>query len=569
MTYLDSAEGMRSLQETTTTTTTTNDIPTSNLQAEQDLRNQLLADYDRQSFPFASYWQQQQQQNASNASGANIPTGVPIQLGLNFHRVLSVDPTSSVVDMIVWVRQQWVDPRLVWDPAAHNGITALHAWIQDGSGTGGETSEIWTPDLVLWNAQEALDETLTDTHAIVSYDGTVFWSRPGHVKPVCKFQGLEDFPFDRLSCTIEVGSWAYSGLYLRPTKLNDGFTIGGSDTAGEAFQEFTLESVSCEEHVYPPYPQAPLEDWPVIFYHVSFQRSWQPYARGFLALQILLNLFAFCAFWLPPHVGERMSLAITAVLAAVASELVVAAKLPAASELTWFAKFSLVSLLFTASALLESTAVIYFHYLTDDDLVPHWYRWMQRQAKKFQTTSTVDNESSRHVNFREPNNDDEPPNSKNNNKNNNHATQPTTEGDAATDEENRVLGNEKKDTNGDGPERNDSRRSVSFENLPESQNGKYRDFSESRLSELSASDASAMGDAARPSLRASLKELSSFRTRKSIKTILGRDADDFKNAKEMENNARWQGVAKRLDETSRLVFPVAFAIFVSVAFAKA
>ena len=40
-----------------------------------------------------------------------------------------------------------------------------------------------------------------------------------------------------------------------------------------------------------------------------------------------------------------MSLAITSIVAAVASELVIASNLPQAPEITWFAKFTLVSLL--------------------------------------------------------------------------------------------------------------------------------------------------------------------------------------------------------------------------------
>ena len=66
------------------------------------------------------------------------------------------------------------------------------------------------------------------------------------------------------------------------------------------------------------------------------------------------------------------------------------------------------------------------------------------------------------------------------------------------------------------------------------------------------------------------RDLSSFRTsygtRKRIKTILGRDADDFKNAEEMRNNIRWQRVASKIDEVARVAVPIAFAIYIAVAF---
>ena len=64
-----------------------------------------------------------------------------------------------------------------------------------------------------------------------------------------------------------------SGLYLRPVKMGDGFSIGGSETAGESFQEFSLEGVECRDKVYPPYPGDPENDWPVLLYEVPHTRT--------------------------------------------------------------------------------------------------------------------------------------------------------------------------------------------------------------------------------------------------------------------------------------------------------
>jgi len=60
-------------------------------------------------------------------------------------------------------------------------------------------------------------------------------------------------------------------------------------------------------------------------------------------LQVVLNIIGFLCFSVPPQCGERLGLGITALLAAVASDFVIAAKLPAARELTWPAqsRFSL------------------------------------------------------------------------------------------------------------------------------------------------------------------------------------------------------------------------------------
>ena len=271
-------------------------------------------------------------------------------------------------------------------------MTKVWFWIGDGS-AGGETSEIWTPDIELWNLETGLSDTLDDAYAIVSYDGSIFWSRPGHLKPTCKFYGLSNFPFDELTCMMEFGSWVYSGKYMRLVKGGsdgDGFSVGGSDTAGSSYNEFSFakeDPITCFEHVYPPYPASPEEDWPVMKYNVTISRSWQPYARGYLLVQVMLNVVGFSAFWLPPSCGERMSLLITAMLAAVASELAVASNLPAAAELTWFQKFSIFSLIYAFISLIESVAVLYFFYKKTDNIIPHWYSfardwYLVRQASK-------------------------------------------------------------------------------------------------------------------------------------------------------------------------------------------
>ena len=90
----------------------------------------------------------------------------------------------------------------------------------------------------------------------------------GHLRPVCKYIGLDIFPFDKLTCQIEFGSWTYSGKYMRLVKGGidgTGFSLGGSGTAGATYNEFSFvddSPIVCEEIVYPPYPAAPEEDWP-------------------------------------------------------------------------------------------------------------------------------------------------------------------------------------------------------------------------------------------------------------------------------------------------------------------
>lgn len=103
-------------------------------------------------------------------------------------KVHALDIAASTADLVVWVRIQWKDPRLVWDPKDFGGLTTTWFFLSDGMG-GGEVSEIFTPDMYLWNQEEPMEQTLANTYATVSSDGTVFWSRPGRLKATCKYEG--------------------------------------------------------------------------------------------------------------------------------------------------------------------------------------------------------------------------------------------------------------------------------------------------------------------------------------------------------------------------------------------
>ena len=133
-------------------------------------------------------------------------------------------------------------------------------------------------------------------------------------------------------------------------------------------QEFTLveeNPVSCEVFVYSTQiwdidneesRVLPDSVWPVLLYNVTLERAWQPYARGYIFSQILLIFIGFSAFWLPPACGERMGLSITAMLASIASDIVIAGNLPQAKTVTWFQKFSIMNAVFVC----KSTSIFSF-----------------------------------------------------------------------------------------------------------------------------------------------------------------------------------------------------------------
>ncbi len=136
--------------------------------------------YDVNTYPFGQMWQAKQQTPGNR-------TGLDVEVSVNFFKIFDVNQKSGKADLAVWLRQRWFDPRLVWDPENWEGTDTLYVWM----GKGGPDGEIWSPDIELWNAETSIQDSLTKTYAVVKSNGEVKWSRPGRLKVMCNFYGLE------------------------------------------------------------------------------------------------------------------------------------------------------------------------------------------------------------------------------------------------------------------------------------------------------------------------------------------------------------------------------------------
>jgi len=364
-----------------------------------------------------------------------------------------------------------------------------------------------------------------------------------------------------LTCTMEFGSWGLSGKYLRMEKHKGvGFSIGNSLTSGESYEEYSFaeeDPISCEKYVYLGPNYAPEENWPVLLYNVTVTRSWQPYARGYIATQVVLNLVGFSAFWLPPSCGERMSLSITAMLAALAAEIVVSANLPMAAEITWFSKFSILSMTFAFVSLMESVMVLYFYYKRSEDLVPAWYTftkdwYLVRQARKRgeEVTDFVTETTNTAVD----------------------ALHNTTDSltsyvkDAGKIRETVLGTSSAEDLNGSSWH-DDSLNDDGTDMLGETQriSNNVKDSAKGKFSEHLRGES---GNLPRRSIM-----LKDFKARYGNSILSGvpaipRDANDFTNEEEQLNNMKWKHVASRIDDVARFWVPLAYVISLSIILAE-
>ncbi|TRY93880.1 hypothetical protein DNTS_023787 [Danionella cerebrum] len=124
---------------------------------------------------------------------------VRVKFGLAISQLVDVDEKNQLMTTNVWMKQEWKDMKLRWDPKQYLGITCIRV----------PSDSIWIPDIVLYDNSDGKFEA-TVTKAVVRYDGTISWTPPANYKSACTID-VTFFPFDLQNCSMKFGSWTYDG----------------------------------------------------------------------------------------------------------------------------------------------------------------------------------------------------------------------------------------------------------------------------------------------------------------------------------------------------------------------
>ncbi|KAM4766729.1 neuronal acetylcholine receptor subunit alpha-5 isoform 3-T3 [Cyanocitta cristata] len=124
---------------------------------------------------------------------------IKIKFGLAISQLVDVDEKNQLMTTNVWLKQEWIDVKLRWNPEDYAGITSIRV----------PSDSIWIPDIVLYDNADGRFEG-TSTKTVVKYDGTIAWTPPANYKSSCTID-VTFFPFDLQNCSMKFGSWTYDG----------------------------------------------------------------------------------------------------------------------------------------------------------------------------------------------------------------------------------------------------------------------------------------------------------------------------------------------------------------------
>ena len=324
--------------------------------------------------------------NLRNVSGARFPgyegdakllaivppSNTTVKAGFRIFKVESVSPAAGTMTMKVWYRLQWNDNRLAWDPSQFAGVGEIN--VRAATLSDAENNEIWTPDLVPYNAAGQVAASLEPSVASVSSDGMVFWSRQGSLTLLCGFSGLNNFPFDELKCPTDVGGWMLGNDVQRIALLDEGWRFVGlerSRIATYSQWEFVKATASLAIKRYPYSSQ----EYPLIEYVFFVRRDARTYYMLTLWLPpIFLAVLAFSTLYVSPSAGERLGYGMTIFLAAQFAKSIQQQLMPICKEIVWFDIYIFFHELYYFSTLMTSCITVYLYYSTADSFVPRWLR---------------------------------------------------------------------------------------------------------------------------------------------------------------------------------------------------
>ncbi|XP_070570447.1 acetylcholine receptor subunit alpha-like [Ptychodera flava] len=269
-----------------------------------------------------------------------------MQFGLSITQLLNVDEKNQIIQISVWMKQQWADYRLIWDPDNYTGITSVVLNFE----------RLWYPDMALYNSADGNYDLQTSKNARVSSNGTVKIAPPAILTSPCVIH-IEYFPFDVQQCSLKFGTWEYNGneTILQPMHEH-------------IVKEDFLENVEWEiksstvENLLIKYPCCPYV-YSNLVYTLVIRRRPLYYIVNMVIPCLFMSFITLFVFYLPPDSGEKITLSISILLALSVLNLIIAEIMPPTSETTpLIVKYILFCMFIVMASIISTIVVLNFHY---------------------------------------------------------------------------------------------------------------------------------------------------------------------------------------------------------------
>ena len=254
------------------------------------------------------------------AQDINTPVNVNVKIYLR--QITNVDEKHQAIRLTVWLRFNWNNPFLTWDPAEYGGIKNVHA----------NHELFWVPDVALFNEATLKESTdilykRLDTKLIIDRYGDCWWNVPTTLLSQCKID-VSHFPFDEQECNISIGSWTYSSQKINLTYFEQNADLTNFIKNGEWNVERALLYNILRRYNYYG-EELPYKD---VTLTLKIKRRTTYYWVNIILPSTIIFMLSLLSFCLPSDNGQRIKLVISVLLALSVYMLIASSFLPDTSN---------------------------------------------------------------------------------------------------------------------------------------------------------------------------------------------------------------------------------------------
>ncbi|CAH1252496.1 CHRNB4 [Branchiostoma lanceolatum] len=265
----------------------------------------------------------------------------------------SQNEKDQVMKTNVWLNQDWIDYRLVWNPEDYDNIEVIRV-----------PSEItWKPDLVLFNNADGQYDVQLKTKALIANTGQVYWLPPAIYQSACSIE-VRYFPFDRQNCSMKFGSWTYDSSEVNIELIDN-----------EAVMDDFKQNGEWDILRSPNRKAAGGSDMFVMFDFI-IQRKPLFYTINLIIPCILITSLSVLVFYLPSDCGEKITLSISVLLALTVFLLLIADIIPPTSlDIPLIGKYLMFTMIFVTFTIVTTVYILNVHHRSaSTHTMPPWVR---------------------------------------------------------------------------------------------------------------------------------------------------------------------------------------------------
>ncbi|XP_021345928.1 neuronal acetylcholine receptor subunit alpha-10-like isoform X2 [Mizuhopecten yessoensis] len=279
-------------------------------------------------------------------------------MDLGLRQLIDLDEPVQLLKISVWIRLSWHDCRLVLNETEHDDGPTTRVVPE---------SSVWTPDIEVYDSVSDDIRRERDFHVSINSTGSVIFNFQAVITSRCTVD-VTSFPFDEQMCSLTFGSWAYNDLDM---DLHSKRSTGDLNTLVPNV-EWTVENFTATRHEQTfdccehPFPS--------VCYKIHMKRKPNFYVINLILPSMFVMTLTISVLIVPVESGEKLSFAVSLLLALAVFQLMLADNLPPSAEtVPLIAGYFAISEGLVSFVCLMTIVVLNIHYKGEKEL-PVWVR---------------------------------------------------------------------------------------------------------------------------------------------------------------------------------------------------